>query len=206
MRAPQSSTGIRLVGISRRDVMLVSRSPLLAPLPSASARAEFGRTGIVLHLLVPTMVFFQFIYSLSFNLLPDDIRLAFAGILSIGHGILALYALLRHGKLGSFMILVAAIAMVAAWSVGIVFLGAPFDFKAMSRDLTPHLAAIWMLTLAFAMPRRFLGFLSVASLAIGGVLARISQTHLGGVSSGADEPGCGSICVALRQSGPGLIV
>ena len=37
-------------------------------------------------------------------------------------------------------------------------------------------------------------------------LARISQTHLGGVSSGADEPGCGSICVALRQSGPGLIV
>ena len=35
---------------------------------------------------------------------------------------------------------------------------------------------------------------------------RISQTHLGGVSSGADEPGCGSICVALRQSGPGLIV
>ena len=38
------------------------------------------------------------------------------------------------------------------------------------------------------------------------VLARISQTHLGGVSSGADEPGCGSICVALRQSGPGLIV
>ena len=40
----------------------------------------------------------------------------------------------------------------------------------------------------------------------GQVLARISQTHLGGVSSGADEPGCGSICVALRQSGPGLIV
>ena len=39
-----------------------------------------------------------------------------------------------------------------------------------------------------------------------GWLARISQTHLGGVSSGADEPGCGSICVALRQSGPGLIV
>ena len=39
-----------------------------------------------------------------------------------------------------------------------------------------------------------------------GRLARISQTHLGGVSSGADEPGCGSICVALRQSGPGLIV
>ncbi len=38
------------------------------------------------------------------------------------------------------------------------------------------------------------------------VLARISQTHLGGVSSGADEPGCGSICVVLRQSGPGLIV
>ena len=38
------------------------------------------------------------------------------------------------------------------------------------------------------------------------VLTRISQTHLGGVSSGADEPGCGSICVALRQSGPGLIV
>ena len=38
------------------------------------------------------------------------------------------------------------------------------------------------------------------------LLARISQTHLGGVSSGADEPGCGSICVALRQSGPGLIV
>ena len=37
-------------------------------------------------------------------------------------------------------------------------------------------------------------------------LARVSQTHLGGVSSGADEPGCGSICVALRQSGPGLIV
>ena len=37
-------------------------------------------------------------------------------------------------------------------------------------------------------------------------LTRISQTHLGGVSSGADEPGCGSICVALRQSGPGLIV
>ena len=37
-------------------------------------------------------------------------------------------------------------------------------------------------------------------------LSRISQTHLGGVSSGADEPGCGSICVALRQSGPGLIV
>ena len=35
---------------------------------------------------------------------------------------------------------------------------------------------------------------------------RISQTHLGGVSSGADEPGCGSISVALRQSGPGLIV
>ena len=47
------------------------------------------------------------------------------------------------------------------------------------------------------------------SLAAGDVarrLARISQTHLGGVSSGADEPGCGSICVALRQSGPGLIV
>ena len=38
------------------------------------------------------------------------------------------------------------------------------------------------------------------------VLARISHTHLGGVSSGGDEPGCGSICVALRQSGLGLIV
>ena len=37
-------------------------------------------------------------------------------------------------------------------------------------------------------------------------LARISHTHLGGVSSGGDEPGCGSICVALRQSGLGLIV
>ena len=53
---------------------------------------------------------------------------------------------------------------------------------------------------------------AIGSAGIGGVqlakdaLARISQTHLGGVSSGADEPGCGSICVALRQSGPGLIV
>ena len=44
------------------------------------------------------------------------------------------------------------------------------------------------------------------SRSIGSPLARISQTHLGGVSSGADEPGCGSICVALRQSGPGLNV
>ena len=51
---------------------------------------------------------------------------------------------------------------------------------------------------------RFKEALSIRETALG--LARISQTHLGGVSSGADEPGCGSICVALRQSGPGLIV
>ena len=151
--------------------MPVSPSPLSAPLPSASARDELGRTGVVLHLLMPTMVFFQFIYSLSFNQLPDDVRLAFAGVLSIGHGFLALYALLRHGRFGSFLILVAAAAMVTAWSVGIVFLGGQFDLKVMSRDVTPHLAAIWMLTLAFAIPRRFLGFLSVISLAIGGILA-----------------------------------
>ncbi len=37
-------------------------------------------------------------------------------------------------------------------------------------------------------------------------LARISQTHLRRVSSGADEPGCGGVWMALRRFRLGLIV
>ena len=61
-------------------------------------------------------------------------------------------------------------------------------------------------SLAFLNPKAMEKHRAMGRELVDYVLARISQTHLGGVSSGADEPGCGSICVALRQSGPGLIV
>ena len=61
-------------------------------------------------------------------------------------------------------------------------------------------------SLAFLNPKAMEKHRAMGRELVDYVLARISQTHLGGVSSGADEPGCGSICVVLRQSGPGLIV
>lgn len=134
---------------------------------AASGRLDLVIIRRAVHLVVPAL----YLYSLSFNYLPDDIRLNVAGGLALAHVSMALSAVLARPGLWSAMILVSVFIMALCWAVSYVAGPENFDVRIVSRDLVPYLMAIWILSYPEAIPRRMVGFLAIGALVLGTALA-----------------------------------
>ncbi len=134
--------------------------------------------------IIAVFAILDFVYAVSFNLLPDEVRLVIIGTLFLGQGLLGIASLLFRIDLWRIRVFGLIILLVSVWLISHAVLGNPFQAEIALRRLAPVLAALLFIGFADKLPSRFLAFGACASIAFAVVWAALQPSYFHG--SGSD--------------------
>ena len=126
---------------------------------------------VIFRLAANVVIPAQYLYTFSFNHIPDDIRLAAAGGLAVAYALLSVTAAVVRPSGWSALVLISAFITILCLAVSHIFAFGNFDLRIVSKGILPYLAVIWVLSYPEAMPHRALGFWAVVSIVVGATLA-----------------------------------
>jgi hypothetical protein len=127
----------------------------------------------------------NYVYALSFNLLPDNVRFVFAGGMFILNAVMAIIAFVsRPNSLNNLTVLAMMITIVCwglSYATGYGGGGQGYTFRSAAKILEVYTLAIWVLSYPEVIPLRLVAFLSVGTLLGGGAYAILAPAaHLQG--------------------------
>ena len=124
---------------------------------------------------VAVILIADYVYALSFNVLPDGPRLAFAGGVFVLNSAMAVIAYIHRQNNTNNLILLSMLITCVCWGLsyatGYGGGGLGYSFQAAAKFLGVYMFALWAFTYPEAFPRRLIAFLAVGTLIGGGAYA-----------------------------------
>ena len=127
--------------------------------------------------IVSAFIILDFVYAITFNLLPDNFRLVFVGLLFLGQSALGLISLAM--RLDTFRLSLALVSflMISVWLASTAMFGSDFHPEAALRRIAPVMAAVFFIGFADRLPVRLITYCAYFTIVFAVVWAAVQPAY-----------------------------